>query len=307
MNKKVILPIYVTPEIREIHTSAYIISMLHSHKNYSDDWLLKYCIKTIFTESYQGVLTYKISPIWYIKYFKSRIILFCKKNKFIEVVRKKIDEGYYCIVCVNEFYIPNRISYKKKYFEHDILLYGYDNKKSCFYSIAYNMNGEYKTDTVSFENIESAFFSHREHNYKFYALKPKPRLSFNVKSNQIIKSLIWFNKKSHKTTGINAYYCLKNKTRLDLNNNDSIDIRSFRTIVERASVLCGLSDFFNFPLSMSNNLIMHRNHAESLFYLSLKYNICKDERNKDSLISFLNKFITEEQALTIEILKILSN
>ncbi len=103
-----ILPIFDTPELREIHTSAYMLSMLHTCKNFSEKWILKNCINIYYANEFNEVLTYSYSAIWFLKYFKSHINLLCPIEKVIDKIKHEIDKDFYLIICVNEFYIPNR-------------------------------------------------------------------------------------------------------------------------------------------------------------------------------------------------------
>lgn len=50
-----ILPIFDTPELREIHTSAYMLSMLHTCKNFSEKWILKNCINPYLFAAYLAI------------------------------------------------------------------------------------------------------------------------------------------------------------------------------------------------------------------------------------------------------------
>ncbi len=290
-----ILPIFDTPELREIHTSAYMLSMLHTCKNFSEKWILKNCINIYYANKFDEVLTYSYSAIWFLKYFKSHINLFCPHEKVVDLIKHEIDREFYLIICVNEFYIPNRMAFGKNYFGHDILIYGYDDEKRTFNTIAYNSSGKYQTAAIPFDLIKKAFLSHREHSYKFYALKPKQNYSFGkIKKSYLIKSIQNFLNPKKSNKGINALYTLLSGVENKIKQNDSLDLRSFRTVKERANALCLFCDY----LDLSEDLIkMLKSHCIStglLFNIAIKYNITQDLKTAEKLLEKLTKIIDEE-------------
>jgi hypothetical protein len=66
---KRILPVDEKPEMREIHTSAYMLSMLNMYEHFSKKWILQNSINIVYSSMYSGVLTYKFSSVWFLKYF----------------------------------------------------------------------------------------------------------------------------------------------------------------------------------------------------------------------------------------------
>lgn len=77
-----------------------------------------------------------------------------------EYLINALNSNYYSIVYLNEYYIPNRGSYdcpESRYYMHESLIYGVDEEKKIFYSIAYNESYTYKKCEIPFKNLEKGF------------------------------------------------------------------------------------------------------------------------------------------------------
>lgn len=70
---------------------------------------------------------------------------------------ESIDDGYYARLTVDEFYLPGRVSYRRRHFLHSLLVHGYDRGPGLFLVAGYLANGEYGSSRVSFTELEEAF------------------------------------------------------------------------------------------------------------------------------------------------------
>src|SRR5699024_5204376 len=66
------------------------------------------------------------------------------------------NDKYICTM-LNEFYVPNRSSYRKEDFEHDVLIYGCSTEKKRINIIGYNEKKEYKVSSISYDEFCEAF------------------------------------------------------------------------------------------------------------------------------------------------------
>lgn len=297
-----ILLIDENPKWREIHTSAYMLSMLNVFENFSPKWVLQNCIKTIYTAEYNGVLTYKHSPVWFLKYFNSHPSIYYPQKDIINNIKQEINAGFYVILCVNEFYIPERKAFQKFYYEHDIIIYGYDDKN--FYTLAYNKDGLYKTLKIEHQIVEKAFLTHREHYFKFYSMKPKDNYLFDfINIKKIKEDLLKFLYPDKENEGIRAYECLYSIAKSLMEYDKNLDLRSFRFIMERSSSLCLFKDIFSLPPSVSLKLENQKNLSTIIFTLAQKYNIAHSKRDSEKILKNLLVFIENEKELYVEILK----
>lgn len=85
--------------------------------------------------------------------------------------------GKYVVMCVNEYYIPDREAYLSYSFMHNILIYGYDEKKKVFLTAGYNADGHFATQALDRKIIKKAspkyiILLRRRDDYD-YVLKPE--------------------------------------------------------------------------------------------------------------------------------------
>lgn len=80
-------------------------------------------------------------------------------NDVCQFVINNIDNGYYLYTVVDEFFIPDRIPYKKHHHMHDIMVYGYDNAKKVFNIAGYNSKMKYAETEAAFDSFYNAFSS----------------------------------------------------------------------------------------------------------------------------------------------------
>lgn len=105
---------------------------------------------------------------------------YCKYDEICEVynslsrfVEYSIDRGYYILIRLDEFYVKNRFDYNKKHYEHDNLIYGYDN--NGFYILGYNQKVvasmlsryEFEKAGCTYKNIIRYRLAINENEFKF--------------------------------------------------------------------------------------------------------------------------------------------
>jgi hypothetical protein len=85
-----------------------------------------------------------------------RSILENKDRLDVNFFMRLIDKGYYIYTFVDEYYIPNRLVYKKKNLTHDIFLFGYDSSKQFFNVLGFDQDLIFNVSTVSFKDFIEA-------------------------------------------------------------------------------------------------------------------------------------------------------
>ncbi len=292
-----VLPIDENPEFSEVHTSAYMLSILKTSNAFANMWLLKNCIPIFFAEKFSHTISYEYHPLWFFRFFNSRISFYYYRKDIIKSIKKYIDKKYYVILCVNERYIPNRTAYDREDFLHDILIYGYDNNESTFCTIAYDNTGKYCSHKCFYNQVELAHRTHPEHFYKFYALKVNENYNFNFFSiKELNKKISRYLKPVKKNTGINAYKLFRKELieAYNFNYND-VDIRGFRLMMERSEALELMGTYFSIDSAVENDINILSQMSKALFYLALKFNITQNKEVLYRLILNYDKTVNFEQ------------
>lgn len=192
--KEKILPLCESP-IKVYSNYAYILSVLLSNEEaknwfYSNFIQVKYIRDTdnrqqfIFNYSIGNLTKYFYNiPYLEIRSMKREFMLkVC--NNIIEFLCQAIEEGYYIMTIVDEYYLPPRMAYKNRHYKHLIMLYGYNSKRECFYSMGYN-GGNYEESILNFEEMFTAITSDEGNNVEIrddfcmlYRLQEKDKIKY---------------------------------------------------------------------------------------------------------------------------------
>ncbi|MBE6799015.1 MAG: hypothetical protein E7525_04500 [Ruminococcaceae bacterium] len=99
------------------------------------------------------------------------------KGHLNAVIKNMLDEGYYVLyIGIDDYYIKGKSWYKKRHFDHDGLICGYDQKDKTFSIFAYDENWIYKkfkTPQKCLEQGRRSTFK-RSYNGRIAALSVKP-------------------------------------------------------------------------------------------------------------------------------------
>ncbi len=74
-----------------------------------------------------------------------------------DYLMKLIDDGFYVYATFNKFYIPGTFYYRRTYFHHPLLVYGYCTDRREFYIKTFNEHFVYSDSKASFEQMADAF------------------------------------------------------------------------------------------------------------------------------------------------------
>ena len=75
----------------------------------------------------------------------------------VQFVIKCIDRDYYIQLYLNEFYMPDRSSYKSTKTIHEAMIYGYDLGDETFDIVGYNKMGQYSSSKLKFSDFRKAY------------------------------------------------------------------------------------------------------------------------------------------------------
>lgn len=77
----------------------------------------------------------------------------------IGLLKELLMDGYCFTSSVNEFYIPNKEFYHKRYFKHGLMVYGFDDETKILDIAGFDMTWKFNTGKVSYEEYEKAFMT----------------------------------------------------------------------------------------------------------------------------------------------------
>lgn len=90
-------------------------------------------------------------------YFKMN---FYDKDSFdlnvVEFIVSEINSGYYLNISYDPYYIMDSDAYNKMHYDHQMLIYGYDNESKVFYIADFFKSSKYTFMTSSFDSVKNA-------------------------------------------------------------------------------------------------------------------------------------------------------
>ncbi len=86
-----------------------------------------------------------------------------KVDNIIDFIIERINRGYYLIVNIDEYYLPNKWAYNKNHFVHSSLIYGYDNIAEQFKAISFNKDMLFTMMTFTYAQFVEAYNNGKIH------------------------------------------------------------------------------------------------------------------------------------------------
>lgn len=109
-----------------------------------------------------------------------------------DFIIKNIDNGFYVMMSIDKYYIPNTSAYNKEHEQHDILIYGYGSNE--LKTLGYGHEGVFEKNNVPYSCFRTAFDNLRiENNWwndlmYMFRYKDGIKYKFNLK---LFKHLLW--------------------------------------------------------------------------------------------------------------------
>ncbi|MEK4250358.1 hypothetical protein [Paenibacillus sp. FSL W7-1287] len=108
-------------------------------------------------------------------------------QNIIDLVIRSIDDGNYIDVQLDEFYVPNRENFGKRYFIHTNMIYGYDNSDKTFDILGYAEGNVFRSSRISYYDFERAFYKGEDSQVTL--IKPHNHYSYNFNLSLVKQQL----------------------------------------------------------------------------------------------------------------------
>lgn len=106
----------------------------------------------------------------------------------IDFIKTNIDEGRYCSIEIDEYYIKELHSYSKYHAVHHNMIYGYDDEAETLYLMSYNINGIVFI-TVSYNDFMLAYRDTDKNGTIFLTFIEQGSIKFNFDISVFIRQL----------------------------------------------------------------------------------------------------------------------
>jgi hypothetical protein len=326
------LKLYQPPVNCYLH-HAYPLTAAMSHKDFYSWFFSNYIQLECRPEGdYLNFFTYTIcGNSIYIPLLDYKILdlefIFKTNTNIIEFIKDSIKLGYYVTTYTDEFFIPERDSYKKHHFRHELMIYGFDLNKKTFKVIGYNDTSTYATSNVSFSEFENGYLNSIDKKNDLILLKAKDSESYNFSytfdignvRNLLCDYLYSKNSSARLRSignpnnfiyGISIYQHLIKYYQVIIQNNEKeCDIRHLHLLFEHKKTMVSRLDYLieNNYLSNKNNFmdifselqIIILNRRNSL----IKYNITNNKDLISITIDSLYKIYKMEKEVVEDLLE----
>ncbi len=251
----------------------------------------------------------------------------------IDFIVDSINMGYYVTTYLDEYYIPERISYYKFHYKHDVMIFGYDLSKSVFKIIGFNDKQQYSASYVSFSEFENSYTNCIDKKNDVILFKAKDELSYEPSFSFDIVNVInlledyyfsrdtserlriFNNPKKDFIYGMSIYNeLIKYFKAIIENDKKDMDIIQLHLLWEHKKCMVSrikylISNNFIKKNAILDEYICLENTVLSLRNIFIKFFIVKDKKYIEKIITGLGKLqSTEEQLISslIENLKLYS-
>ena len=283
------------PPITSYPLIANIFSILWANKNDSLPWFADHYIQLHATwhkrwhndrvtwfNFYDADFLNKIHPADYCPYLLTQSIdkTSFDKNKFcfIDFIESQINNGYYVVTHLNQFYLSSSRHHENKDYMHPTFIYGYDyNNKTVFVSDFYD-NGKYVSKTVAYDEINQSYnFDHLSSNapmehygITLYKYTPSRYQTNTTLLKQTLTDYVqgidstrrYFyssqfqfanSKVDDSFYGINCYDMLNAHIDFNQNNETTLDIRPFHLLCDHKNSMKIRIEYLSFISVIANS------------------------------------------------------
>lgn len=139
---------------------------------------------------------------------------------------------------INEFYVPNRISYKIQNFDHQNLIYGYDDDSQTFLVSGYASSKQYEQSVMSYVDFKESIKNVSDFNFASGCYKPKGNIPGFDQGMLLTELRDYYNSSSQNPNvnyGLKFYDSLC--TYLEDDGNE-IDLRCVYLLNEHKKLMC---------------------------------------------------------------------
>lgn len=315
--KKCVLPFNVDVEMRAYHNKSFPLGIIKSNISDYRIWLCNKLINCIYRNS--GAFDSFEEDIWSVRdglTFPQNIYIAPKTIAYsgfdlIEFNKTMIDDECYITGAYNEFYIPEKKHYQKNDFNHDYVIFGYDDDRKVFKSAAYIRDKTYSFFDISYETYYKSVVNNKvdKTSVNYYRINRDyvPKINTQVVKTKLENYLLSRRDSngspSNEVYGINAWNILAEYV---LCANEKLDLRFGRIYMEHRGIMMNrIQMLYDLSYITDENLVNeYKNNvyekAQGIHNMFIKFNLVKDRDalqliSKDILeINHMERKIIEE-------------
>lgn len=324
-----ILEFELNPTMKNYQLKAFELGIIEANEDTIKPWIFNRYINQLYMIKDRR-FTYTNYDRWHATEGVTECQKLCVKSEMlsaregmdiINFIHEMLDTDHYVFGRYNEFCVPQKNAYQKRYYVHDFIIYGYDEAKQIYYSAGYLADGKYKPFTITFADFCDALKTVTTEKLNFHFIKYKNGIDNRIDIRMIYEDLYDYlhsiNRRNivnkDKIFGIDCEYVFIDYLER-INSSEapcSADMRHskffaemkmlmyerLKYLEENSYIVTGIADLYNCV----------RKKAELICMLSLKYNVTKDKNILQKVINYQTAIIDEEREILTCVLHQLRN
>ena len=325
------LPIIDTPWIKAYQIRNFELGILQD----KTPWILSKYINCTYTAKAEAMFDHCISAYGRF-FFKEKALLMqrFKFNKsifsfkamdFVKWAKSLLDQEWYLMGYLDEYYVKSKQAYNKYHFRHSMMIYGYDEIGKVFYAIGYTNENKYSKYSISFEeflksvqveydSVKKDYIPRDIERVEFDAVKINPEHNFEFDLKEVylgIKDYI-NSTDSYDTNNSNYLYGIECERKFveyiqnSIEKEDAyLDVRYSRLFMEMKDIMIRRLEYLVSIGVISNELLEeYRTISKKQTYIHLafiKYNLKHNDDTLKYAVSALQTIIESELNLLPQI------
>lgn len=316
-----LLPFTIDVEMRAYQNKSFPLGIIKANIADYDVWLCNKLINCVINPTDYGINTID-DDIWSEKDgLTHNESLFFKREEFnqknpdiIAKNKEMLEQGRYIIGVYDEFFIPGKGVYQKRHFNHDYVIFGYDDEEGVFKSAAYMADRSYRFYDITYEDYYNSI---AKSEYDYWVCYRKIDKSYVPKVDivHIKKKLVNYLLSREDDNASNRQVCFgmeawgKFGEYVQKIGDSKLDNRYARLYMEHRNIMVkrmrklNEMGFFN-DSSLTEEY--HRNvylPAQAVHHLFIKYNLTRDHKVRQRILGTIQKTNENEERIISRMLE----
>lgn len=226
-------------------------------------------------------------------------------KKIIDFLENEINCDKYVYFFFEQYNVPGMKPYNRYKYQHDCILYGYDNTQRVFYVLAYTANQKFESINIDYDVLTKAIIDNKSSRQYFLSCSPKFE-EFKISINDIYRYLstyIGLSNNADQSISINIGIYETLAEQIMMSWKFYIDFRTYRLLYEHMVCIQYLAKRLQELLPIENFekelLIASKcvSQADVLFKVLMKYCMTKNVDIKWRAIDILRNLHNTEYFL----------
>ncbi len=318
---KCLLPFTIDVEMRAYHNRSFPLGIVKANIADYDVWLCNKLINCVINPNDYVINTFE-NDIWSEKDGLTHTeIVSLKREEFnqknpdiIAKNKEMLEKGIYITGGYDEFFIPGKRPYQKRHFNHDYVIFGYDEEERGFKSAAYMEDRSYRFYDITYEDYHNSI---AKSEYNFYVCYRKIDKSYvpNVDIVHLKKKIenYLLSREDDYASNRQAYFGMeaweKFREYVQENGDDRLDNRFARIYMEHRNIMVKRMRKLN-EMGFINDCSLteeyHRNvylPAQAVHDLFIKYNLTRDHKVRQRILGTIQKTNENEERIISRMLE----